>query len=154
MLKAPELETQDIDYTKLIDFLVAGDWQRADQETMSLILRITGRTEAGYPKSSDIKKIPADVIQTIDNLWITHSDGKFGFTPQKQVWLKAEQNYTEFCEILGWHRDSSWVDYSEVDFTLNAVVGHLPALLFPYPLGDTKVTSFALGSWRASLLGR
>lgn len=154
MLISPVLKTQDIDYTQLTNFLAAGDWQRADQETMHIILKITGRTEEGYPKGSDIKKAPIADIQTIDRLWITYSGGKFGFTPQKQVWIETDQNYTEFCEIIGWHRNSGWLDYSDVDFTLNAVFGHLPALLFTYPVGETRVTSFALGSWRASLLGR
>lgn len=149
-----ELQTLSTDYSQLSNLLAEGQWQQADKETMNVILRISGRTTEGYPKPSDIKKFPTADLQEIDNLWSRHSQGKFGFTSQKQIWLKASRNYTDFCELIHWHKEDAWLDYSDLDFSLNAVLGHLPALMFPYPLGDTKVVSFALGSWRMELLNR
>ena len=149
-----ELEKASTDYSRLRSFLAEGDWRQADMETMDIILKVSGRTAEGYPKPSDIKKIPEADLQEIDILWRRYSQGKFGFTPQKQLWLKASQNYTEFCESIHWHRNDAWLDYSDLNFSINAVAGHLPALMFPCPLGDTQVFSFALGSWRVALLNR
>ncbi len=142
------------EYSRLKSLLAEGNWQQADQETMDIILKLSGRAAEGYPKPSDIKKIPTADIKEIDSLWRTYSQGKFGFTPQKHIWLQVSQNYTEFCEFINWHKNDAWLNYSDLDFSLNAVAGHLPALMFPCPLGDTQVFSFALGSWRVALLNR
>jgi len=142
------------DYSFLRDLLAEGKWQQADTETMNIILKIAGRTVEGYPKPSDIKQIPTADLQEIDSLWGRYSQGKFGFTPQKWIWIKASHNYTEFCELIHWHQGDTWLDYRDINFNINAVVGHLPALMFPYPVGDTEVISFALGSWRVALLNR
>ncbi len=149
-----ELQEVSTDYSRLRSLLAEGNWRQADIETMDIILKVSGRTTEGYPKPSDIKKIPEADIQEIDILWRRYSQGKFGFTPQKQLWLQSSQNYTEFCESIHWHKNDAWLDYSELNFSLNAVAGHLPALMFPCPLGDTQVFSFALGSWRVALLNR
>ena len=90
------------EYSRLENLLAEGNWQQADQETMDIILKLSGRATEGYPKPSDIKKIPAADIKEIDRLWRTYSQGKFGFTSQKHIWLQASQNYTEFCEFIHW----------------------------------------------------
>lgn len=149
-----KLQSVSTNYSELRSLLAEGNWQQADIETMDILLRVCGRISEGYPKPSDIQKIPIADLQEIDSLWRMYSQGKFGFTPQKQLWLQASQNYTEFCESIHWHKNDSWLHYSDLDFSLNAVVGHLPALMFPCPLGDTQVFSFALGSWRVALLNR
>jgi GUN4-like len=149
-----ELEKTGANYSRLRSLLAEGDWREADIETMDIILKVSGRTAEGYPKPSDIKNIPAADLEEIDTLWRRYSQGKFGFTPQKQFWFKASQNYTEFCESIHWHKDDAWLDYSGLNFSIDAVAGHLPALMFPCPLGDSQVCSFALGSWRVALLNR
>jgi hypothetical protein len=154
MLVQDELTSIAPNYSNLRRSLSDGDWRQADTETMELILAITGRTAEGYPKASDIGKISISDLYEIDRLWGNYSAGKFGFTPQRHIWLRSSQNYTDFCEHIGWRKGEAWLEYSELSFNTNAVMGHLPALMFPCPLGDTKVLSFALGSWRVALLSR
>lgn len=154
MFQQEHLTKVSTDYTQLTRLLATGNWQEADRETMAIILRVCDRTEEGYPKPSHIQKLPAADLQEIDRLWQHYSGGKFGFTPQKLLWIQASQNYTDFCELIGWHHGDTWLEYSEVNFSINAVAGHLPSLMFPCPLGDTEVFSFALGSWRMALLCR
>lgn len=149
-----ELQIVSTSYSKLRSLLAGGDWRQADIETMDIILKVCDRLSEGYPKPSDIRAIPIADLQEIDNLWRIYSQGRFGFTPQKHLWLQASQNYTEFYDSIHWHKNDAWLDYSDLDFSLNAVVGHLPALMFPCPLGDTQVFFFALGSWRVALLNR
>lgn len=50
-----------------------------------------------------------------------------------KIWLSVEQDYGKFGDLVGWispHRDSLWQQYSNLNFSLNAPVGHLPAAPF------------------------
>lgn len=50
------------------------------------MLQAVGRCDLGegVPKE-ELQQFPYTVLQTIDNLWITASQGKFGFSPQKYL---------------------------------------------------------------------
>lgn len=148
-----ELKLQTINYSLLSDLLAAGKWQEADAETAALLLKMADRESSGWLKRKDIEKIPLSDLQMLDGLWVKHSNGHFGFSAQRQIWLDCHDNYTNFGQRVGWHKDGRWLDYDRLLFSLDAPVGHLPAvkLLISMPGGD-RVFSFVLGSWRVALL--
>jgi hypothetical protein len=78
-----------IDYTKLRDLLKAGKWKEADQETLTLMLRAVNREYQDYLNIESVENFPCTDLYTIDNLWSKYSLGQFGFSLQKEIWLKV-----------------------------------------------------------------
>ncbi|GAB4183031.1 MAG: hypothetical protein Fur006_19490 [Coleofasciculaceae cyanobacterium] len=123
-----------IDYTRLRDLLVAEHWLEADLETTALMLRLSGREPEGWLREQDMDNFPCKDLLLIDNLWVKHSKGRFGFSVQKKIWesLGGKQNaeyriYRSFSKGVGWSDGSnSWLYYSDLTFNSTAMVGHLP----------------------------
>ncbi|MDJ0595852.1 MAG: GUN4 domain-containing protein [Pleurocapsa sp. MO_226.B13] len=76
-------------YQQLADYLAAGHWKEADQETLRVMLQVADREKEGYLNSNDILQFPCEDLQVIDKLWVQFSNGKFGFSVQKQIWLEV-----------------------------------------------------------------
>ena len=125
-----------VDYTKLRDLLAAQKWQEADEETANVMLQAAERTSQGYLSSSDIESFPCEDLRTINQLWLKYSDGKFGFSVQKDIYESLggtkeynEKIYRNFGERVGWKEEGGdWLNYSELTMNLKAPVGHLPPL--------------------------
>ena len=124
-----------IDYTKLRDLLAAGEWQKADKETRSVMLRAAGQESRGWLEDDDIDNFPCEDLRTINRLWLHYSQGKFGFSVQKEIYesLGGTKDYNEkvwqnFCVRTGWRRVGEYLDYSSLTFNLeSAPIAHLPS---------------------------
>jgi eukaryotic-like serine/threonine-protein kinase len=124
-------------YTPLETYLQNKQWQQADIETDKLILKVAGEKSALDAQSSE--KIPCKSLQKIDRLWTENSDGRFGFTPQKKVYLATgndfndyvESTYEAFGDRLSWRIFGSWKRYQDFDFqaidTAITPSGYLPS---------------------------
>jgi hypothetical protein len=76
-------------YTKLADYLAAGRWQEADRETYEVMLKVAGREKERYLDLDNIRQFPCEDLRTIDQLWVIYSNGQFGFSVQKEIWLEV-----------------------------------------------------------------
>ncbi|MFN6181058.1 MAG: GUN4 domain-containing protein, partial [Dolichospermum sp.] len=65
------------------------------------------------------------------------SNGKFGFSVQKQIWLDLGgkldgesdwDTYKKLSDRVGWRKNNEWLSYDSYTFSTNAPLGHLPAL--------------------------
>ena len=70
----------DVDYTSLDSLLASSQWRKADEETAAVMLKIAGRAIAGWLREKDIKDFPCLDLQTINDLWVKYSQGRFGFS--------------------------------------------------------------------------
>jgi hypothetical protein len=88
-LKDPELEVRkavikslgqlgDVRAVELS--LATGWWEDADTATKAVML----------------KRADCETLRTIDQLWVKYSNGKFGFSIQKQIWLDCGGKLGEF----------------------------------------------------------
>lgn len=132
---------KNVDYTRLRDLLADGKWKEADQETLTVMLKVTRREEEGSLDIESIETFPCADLRTIDRLWVKYSNGRFGFSVQKRIWESVGgkpdyEIYRSFCVRLGWRVKEKWVNYSNLTFSLNASLGHLPFL------GDTSNNIF------------
>ncbi|MEG4986414.1 serine/threonine-protein kinase [Microcoleus sp. BR0-C5] len=124
-----------IDYSHLRDLLAAGKWKEAQQETHRCLLE--NPQEKGYLNGEYIKNFPCDDLRTIDQLWVKYSQGRFGFSVQKKIWLEVGgklDRETE-CKIgdrIGWRKGGKWLNYTDLTFNLQAPIGHLPLSLDGY----------------------
>ncbi|MEB3179828.1 MAG: serine/threonine-protein kinase [Nostocaceae cyanobacterium] len=124
----------NINYRRLRDLLAAKKWQAADEETLAVMLKVSGREKEGWLDIASINNFPATDLGTIDRLWVKYSDGRFGFSVQKGIWqsVGGKRNadysiYAKFGDRVGWRLDNHWLSYSELCFTTDAPLGHLPS---------------------------
>ena len=136
-----------VSYTLLEELLAKRNWQEADAESARLAIAIAQREKHGFLVESDLNKFPCRPLQDIDRLWLEATEGKFGLSVQKDLYISLGGNrfihaktWQEFGAKVGWYRENSWLRYDELDFTLNAPVGHLPIL------GDGLV--WFVGGWQ------
>ncbi len=117
-----------IDYSSLSELLANGDWKTADEYTWELILYIVEREAEKWLRPEDIEQFPCTDLNTINWLWEYYSQGLFSLTSQWQIFYDLEGDYPKFCDQVGWRREESWLYYEELNFTLNAPLGHLPII--------------------------
>lgn len=124
-----------IDYTKLRDYLKYRQWQEADRETYLVMLQAVGREKGEGLRSEELLNFPCTDLHTIDKLWVKYSNGKFGFSVQKEIYLSVggqlDGNYDaeawkKFGDRVGWRVDSNWISSTEVIFDTSAQTGYLP----------------------------
>jgi eukaryotic-like serine/threonine-protein kinase len=137
--KALEVELYSsscVDYTPLHDLLKAQKWEEADKETTLLVLKAANRESDGWLQVEDIKKLKREDLGTIDQLWVAYSNGRFGFSVQKQLFksLGGTRDYDpKIWEILGehvgWILEGKCLRYRSLSFDLNAKVGCFPTFL-------------------------
>ncbi len=123
-----------VDYTYLRNLLAAGNWREADRETLNLMLKVAARTQAGWLNIASINNFPSTDIDTIDQLWVKYSHGRFGFSVQKRIWESiggdCDADYETWCQFgdrIGWRRNDNWLFYSDLTFSTTAPLGHFPA---------------------------
>jgi GUN4-like/ARM-like repeat domain, GUN4-N terminal len=118
-----------IDYAPLQKLLVLQDFQAADRLTLEKMCEMAGPTTAQrkWLYFTDIENLPISDLQTINSLWIVHSEGKFGFTVQREIWLLLGKNWENLWAKIGWKKGNTWTRYpNEFTWDLSAPKGHLP----------------------------
>jgi hypothetical protein len=149
-----------VDYTKLRNLLAAGKWKKADEETLTVMLKAAGREAEGYLNYESIDNFPCTDLRTIDQLWIQYSKGLFGFSVQKRILESVGQDYEKFCDRVGWRKamflnKKEWLTYNQLTFSLNAPQGHLPVGkcgrigYLAVPVRDNNTSLFLI--WRRDL---
>ena len=122
-------------YQTLKDYLVHGCWREADQETFKVMLEVSGQTKRGYLEPKDIAQFPCEDLLIIDRLWVKYSNGRFGFSVQKQIYIESgnqidgkyhEKEFEKFGNCVGWRDKEKWLLYSSLTFSASAPTGHLP----------------------------
>lgn len=130
-----------VDYTKLRSLLAANNWKEADRETYLVMIRALGKKDGDWFTTEELLNFPCIDLRTIDGLWVKHSNGKFGFSVQKNIYLSVggksdgqyyEEVWNKFGDKVGWRNgrilNKEWIRYTEVIFTISSNKGHLPIL--------------------------
>jgi hypothetical protein len=125
-----------IDYVPLATMLATGDFKAADQFTRDSLIKLAGGDKTGraFVYFSEVKALPKVDMCTIERLWLTFSNGKFGYSLQKRIWDAEKGNFDNFIRRIGWtkiengsERKLKWFGSSEFVYTLDkAPQGHLP----------------------------
>ena len=117
----------DVDYTALREFIQQNKFKEADFETTRIMLWIANRLTDQILTGEDFQDFPLLDLTTINKLWLTGSNNKFGFSIQKQIWIDkggnpgkyTYQNFRRFVEELKWEKD-------DIPCDLRAKKGYLP----------------------------
>ena len=125
-------KVQSSRYQKLEDFLKNQQWKEADSETYRLMITTVGKEEGQWSESEELLNFPCEELLSIDRLWVKYSEGRFGFSVQKELYLECGgiadgQHHAEawksFCNTNGWMEKD---EYIKVLFNASAPRGHLP----------------------------
>ncbi len=126
-----------VDYTRLRNFLKAGNWKEADHETYLVMLLVVGRKKDDWIRDKELLNFPCDELSRIDRLWVKYSNERFGFSVQKKIYLEvggipdgkfSAEAWGKFGERVEWRVEGSWISYDLVTFDTIAPVGHLPLM--------------------------
>ena len=132
----PATEATPPRYRKLEELLAAGDWKGADQETYEVMLAVANRKEQGWLTEDSINEFPCEDLRAINGLWVRYSQGKFGFSVQKEIYVAcgaklngyypSDEIWEAFGDRVGWCCEGEWLSYSDLSFSLDAPCGNLP----------------------------
>lgn len=125
----PLLSDRAIDYQPVQQLLVAQDFLAADQMTLQKMCELAGQqaTQRKWLYFTEVENFPATDLKTLNQLWLVHSEGKFGFSVQREIWLSVGQNWEKLWPKIGWKSGNNWTRYpKEFTWDLTAPRGHLP----------------------------
>jgi archaellum component FlaC len=147
-----------IDYIRLQNFLVAGEWEKANSETVAIINTLLYRLGEKSIKRKhsewwetirefneehihfDIfyqpfKKLPCNELNIIDKLWIKYSYGRFGFSIQQRLYDSLNRDIVALVRAIKWadwnHKEETYYwdeEHEYKNYSINAPVGHLPMI--------------------------
>lgn len=121
------ISTTGIDYTKLQDLLKRKKWQEADQQTWDVLCQAVGKPLGCYFTNDDIKNLPCEDLNIIDQLWLKYSEQRFGFSIQMLIYQDVDQEYYPFCKRVGWAVHNPTNPDFMLQFNLQSPLGHLPS---------------------------
>ncbi len=133
-LRSPEA-LLNADYTELQNLLEQRNWKEADIETEKIMLKMANREAEGWIDANTIESLSCADLRELDQLWVKYSDGKFGVSRQKEIYLKTgnplgkfqESTYNQFGDRIGWRKNGNWLEYSDLTFDENAPRGQFPS---------------------------
>ena len=168
-IRQQQLITSKADFRKLDHFLSAGKWKEADAETSQLILKCANREKEGFLYNDCLYPIPKHLFPKtelciIDDLWVKYSDGRFGFSVQKKIWIDCggtpgecsgdmfKRVFKKMGDRVGWIEGDRVLYYSGLDFSKNAPQGHLPVVIRYDGEGD-PANDVWLFNWLREVVG-
>jgi GUN4-like len=125
----PLQSTQGVDYQPLQQLLAAQDWLEADKLHNLKFCEAAGTSalERKWIYFTEVNLVSIADLRTLNALWMAHSQGKFGYSVQREVWLSLGQNWGKFWPKILWKDGNSWTRYpGGFDWSLTAPPGHLP----------------------------
>jgi hypothetical protein len=97
----------------------------------------------------DLQKLACWDLQKMDQLWKEASGGRFSFSTQFRIFIEtgnrpgrlvAIENFQTFGDQIGWRKGGDWIIFKEnLNYTLNAPVGHLPAPRDEYQIAGGRL---------------
>lgn len=120
---------RNIDYVELQQLLAQQKFQEADRLTIQKLCELAGESAVlrKWLYFTEVEHFPTTDLQTIDALWLAHSDYQYGFSVQRQIWLSVGKKWEKLWNKIGWKSGYTWTRYpGEFTWSLDAPRGHLP----------------------------
>jgi hypothetical protein len=118
-----------INYYPLQQLLAKQDFQAGDRLTIEKMCELAGpmAVKRKWLYFTEVESFPIDDLHTINQLWVVHSEGKFGFSIQRDIWLSLGKNWDNLWPKIGWKSGNNWTRYPNgFTWDLTAPKGHLP----------------------------
>lgn len=125
----PLRSERGVDYAPLQTLLAQQDWQAADQTTLEKLCELAGSqaVQRKWLYFTEVERFPSTDLQTLNALWFVHSEGKFSYSVQREIWLSLGKDWEKLWTQIGWKSSNNWTRYpNEFTWSLEAPRGHLP----------------------------
>jgi GUN4-like/ARM-like repeat domain, GUN4-N terminal len=125
----PLQSSKGVDYTKLQKLLADREFEAADKLTTEKLCELAGAdaVQRKWIYFTEVERLPAIDLHTIDDLWSFHSEGQFGFSVQREMWVGMGKNWDKLWVKIGWKNGNNWTRYpGSFTWNLTAPRGHLP----------------------------
>jgi hypothetical protein len=154
-----EADALKLSYQRLKQYLRTKQWKEADEETNFLMLIIVGKAKRiwfselneyeysiDHFDADDLRNFPSDDLLAINHLWLEHSNGLYGFSVQKQIYVEcggkldfshpSNRTWDKFSDLVAWDINGNKSplisgykvplisDYYDIEFLEK--LGHLP----------------------------
>ena len=129
----------DAKYQQLEAFLGAQEWKKADKETYRLMITTVGKEEGQWFDREELLNFPCEELLTIDRLWRKYSNDRYGFSVQKEIYVRCgakldgeypgNEIWRKFATEVGWRVKDSYKNYDDLTWNSIHVSGHLPGLV-------------------------
>lgn len=129
---------QQIDpkYSNLVNHLACADWKEADEETFILMKTTVDQEDWQHFAPEDLINFPKNDLKLIIDLWEKHSNSRFGFRVQRDIYRECGGNldgktpdretWTQFSIKVGWEKDGKSRNYPDLVPSLFLPKGSLP----------------------------
>lgn len=127
----PLKSERNLDYRPLNQLLLKQAFQEADTLTRCLLCELAGEgaVQRKWVYFTEVEQFPVTDLSTLNSLWWIYSEGKFGFSVQRKLWLSVGKDFTKLWPKIGWKKENNWTQYpNQFTWDLSAPVGHLPLL--------------------------
>lgn len=128
-LEAPS--AAGLDYTGLQRALAEQRFEEADRLTSEHLRQLAGAAaeQRGYVYYSEVAPIPALDLQSLDRLWVSYSQGRYGFSVQLRLLRSVNRRWEQLWPRIGWKQAGIWTRYpGSFTWTLEAPEGHMPLI--------------------------
>ncbi|MGC1307960.1 MAG: GUN4 domain-containing protein [Phormidesmis sp.] len=111
---------QNLCYSQLEQYMENKDWQEADIYNYRLMIQVLGKRYGDGFTAEELITFPCPDLLRIDRLWVTHSQGRFGFSVQKEIYVRCggvldgqyhERAFMHFLQAVGWCEKESEKQY-------------------------------------------
>lgn len=120
---------RSIDYSEVQTLLAKQDFFAADKLTLEKMCELAGEQalQRRWLYFTEVEQFPIEDLHTLDTLWRVYSEGKFGFSVQRELWLGTGKNWEKLWPLIGWKSGNAWPRYpGGFTWDLSAPRGHLP----------------------------
>lgn len=119
----------NIDYRPLQQLLVEQNFLEADKLNNLKLCELAG--EASLARKwiyfTEVNVLPATDLRTLNALWLAHSNGRFGYSVQRELWISVGRDWIKLWAKILWKDGNNWTRYpGSFDWTIDAPKGHLP----------------------------
>lgn len=139
-------------YRKLRDLLATENWREADEETTNIMLEIMGKSSLENIIPDEVMNFPCSALQLLDQLWMSYSNNRFGFSIQQQIYTRLGGT-DDISDVdmkvlqamgaeMGWMVNNKLLDYEDLDFSSSAPVGCHPSGWWRSPYGAKMAVYF------------
>jgi GUN4-like/ARM-like repeat domain, GUN4-N terminal len=119
----------NVDYLPLQQLLVEQNFLEADKLNNLKLCELAG--EASLARKwiyfTEVNGLPATDLRTLNALWLAHSEGRFGYSVQRELWVSVGRDWIKLWSKILWKDGNNWTRYpGSFDWTIAAPKGHLP----------------------------
>ncbi|MEO0373086.1 MAG: GUN4 domain-containing protein [Cyanobacteria bacterium P01_A01_bin.17] len=139
-------DLQDLSYALLEHYLKEGQWKEADLQTYQLMIQVLKKEQGDFLLPNELLNFPCKDLHCLNDLWLKYSNGHFGFSVQKEIYVECggvldgkfhKEAWYKFCEKSGWMKeekyiflqkkeDGTFLGWEAMDYSLDSQKGHLP----------------------------